>query len=142
MSRHDKGGLDSEDVDCVVIPASCLGGMAALSFLSQEDTLVIAVEDNTTNMQATTKALGLLIEGVDRIQKNGIEAAGLVDGESRQELKASAANGFEKERKRGRAEVVTVRSYAEAAGVMAAHKAGIYLPSIGPKVPRLGVLRL
>jgi hypothetical protein len=116
--------------------------MAALSFLSQEDTLVIAVEDNTTNMQATTKALGLLVEGVDRIQKNGIEAAGLVDGESRQELKASAANGFEKERKRGRAEVVTVRSYAEAAGVMAAHKAGIYLPSIGPKVPRLGVLRL
>lgn len=139
---HGKGGLDSEDVDCVVVPASCLGGMAALSFLSQQDALIIAVEDNTTNMQATTKALGLLLEGVDRGQINSMEAVGLNNGGSRQELKASAANGFDKERKRGGAEVVTVRSYAEAAGVMAAHKAGIYLPSIGPKVTKLGVLRL
>lgn len=48
----------SNEVDCLVIPASAAGGSAVLS-LSQQKTLIIAVEDNKTVMQVSPEALGM-----------------------------------------------------------------------------------
>ena len=101
------------DVDCVVVPASALGGPAVLALLSQPHTLVVAVEDNTSAMRATAGALGL---GVGSGAGAGRDGAG--------------------------ARVVTARSYAEAAGLMAAHKAGILLPSLTAAVAPLELERL
>ena len=96
------GAIVAADVDCVIAPASALGGPAVLSFLAQPNTLVLAVEENSCTMQAD--AFALLGPGADR--------------------------------------VVKARSYAEAAGLMAAHKAGILLSALTKAVPRLEAEKL
>ncbi|MGB5768567.1 MAG: DUF3326 domain-containing protein, partial [Crocosphaera sp.] len=47
-----------DEVDAVVIPATACGGSAILSF-SQQHTRIIAVEDNETALNVTSKSLGM-----------------------------------------------------------------------------------
>lgn len=48
----------------------------------------------------------------------------------------------EKDRTTDEAVIVTVQSYLEAAGVMAAHKAGLFRPSLSPQVPSVPMTQL
>jgi len=88
LTQNDKNdprsafGLWARDIDAIVIPETACGGSAVLS-LANSDTLIIAVEENRTDMEVTPNDLGL--------KKN----------------------------------CVIVRSYFEAIGVLASHKAGV-----------------
>jgi hypothetical protein len=126
------GGLVAKDVDCVVAPAGALGGAAVLALIgrhthntqgqgqgqgqgqaSKRGLLLISVDDNASNMRATPRALGL---DVDLDPSTPGPGPGVT--------------------------VVHARSYAEAVGLMAAHKNGILLPSIGATVSPLSLTRL
>ncbi|ACK69076.1 conserved hypothetical protein [Gloeothece citriformis PCC 7424] len=63
----------SDSVDAVIIPANACGGSATLSFTAQ-NSLIIAVQDNKTQMQVPPEALG--IKGI-RVNSY-IEALGLL----------------------------------------------------------------
>jgi hypothetical protein len=80
---------------------------------SNRGLLLISVDDNASNMRATPRALGL---DVDLAPSPPGPWPGVT--------------------------VVHARSYPEAAGLMAAHKNGILLPSIGATVSPLGLTRL
>ncbi|MDJ0724943.1 MAG: DUF3326 domain-containing protein [Prochloraceae cyanobacterium] len=60
--RHNytalSGDIWAEEVDTVIIPASACGGSAILSFSSQK-TKIIAVAENTTQMQVFPESLGI-----------------------------------------------------------------------------------
>lgn len=96
---HNDQLIRARDVDSIIVPVSALGGPAVLSFL-ERGALVIAVEENTSSMDAS--------------------ASTLFDPSSE-----SARN------------IVSVRSYAEAAGTVMAHKEGILLESLTSRVPKL-----
>ena len=68
--------IQAEHVDSVIVPASALGGSAVLSF-SSRGTLIIAVEENTSAMQAEAASLG---PGASRVvhARSYAEAAGFV----------------------------------------------------------------
>jgi hypothetical protein len=144
QAQAQVGGLVAGDVDCVVAPAGALGGAAVLSLIgrhthntlpqaqaqaqgqgqgqaSKRGLLLISVGDNASNMRATPRALGLDVV-LDPLPPGPGPGAG-----------PGAGPGVT---------VVHARSYAEAAGLMAAHKSGILLPSIGASVPPLGLTRL
>ena len=70
------GYIEAEHVDCVIAPASALGGGAVLSFLSR-GVLVIAVGENTSVMQAEAASLGPVASKVVHARSYA-EAAGLV----------------------------------------------------------------
>ena len=70
------GCILAEHVDCVIVPASALGGGAVLSFLSR-GVLVIAVGENTSVMQAEAASLGPVASEVVHARSYA-EAAGLV----------------------------------------------------------------
>jgi hypothetical protein len=71
--------------------------------------LVVAVQDNDSAMDVTAAGLGL-----------GLSTT----------INSSS---------RGQGQVVTARSYMEAAGIVMAHRQGIYLPALGPTVAPLSV---
>lgn len=111
--------LRAEHVDAVVVPVDAMGGPAVLSFMSRDCSssggtppLVIAVQENESAMRVTADAL-------QRQQGQGL------------------GQGQGKEKYPG---VVVARSYAEAAGILAAHRAGILHVATGAVVPPLQLL--
>ncbi|MGL5035849.1 MAG: DUF3326 domain-containing protein, partial [Microcystaceae cyanobacterium] len=66
----------SDQVNAVLIPASACGGSAILSFsqAGQKSPLIIAIEDNTTQMRAYPETLGIKAVRV----KSYLEAIGLL----------------------------------------------------------------
>ena len=78
----------------------------------KKEVLIIAVEDNKSAMKVTP----------ENLLQNDIKA------------NKNSENLYQN--------VVYVRSYAECAGVLAAHKAGILLSSITTNVPKIKVTRL
>lgn len=101
--------VTADDVDAVVVPYSALGGPAVLSLLARQK-LVIAVEENESAMKVTSDVLLLKKDFMDVASGRRIEY-----------------------------NIVHARSYAEAAGLLAAHKSGIMLESVSSVVPRLPV---
>lgn len=93
---------------------NAMGGPAVLSLLSSKRrVLVIAVEDNRTTMK------------VDRAAVMALGGSNISN--------SSKLNG---------AQVVVARSYAEAAGLLAAHKAGILLESLTDTVKGIPITEL
>ncbi len=91
-----------------------MGGAAALAFLAR-GTLVVAVTDNKTAMKVTSDELfGQLT--------NSTVSSG--------DVPAFKPN------------VVVVRSYAEAAGILVAHKSGILFESITSHVKSISITEL
>lgn len=149
-SDRDSGGgsgglLHRDDVDAVVVPVrassfycdsacvfvaylidwrvacvqvNALGGPAVLTLLDRfrrdraRRGLIIAVADNPTTMAVTPETL-------------------LLDVRAEEDRTTDEA-----------AVIVTVQSYLEAAGVMAAHKAGLFRPSLSPQVPSVPMTQL
>lgn len=106
-------------VACVAcVQVNALGGPAVLTLLDRfrrdraRRGLIIAVADNPTTMAVTPETL-------------------LLD-----------ARAEEEDRTTDEAVIVTVQSYLEAAGVMAAHKAGLFRPSLSPQVPSVPMTQL
>jgi hypothetical protein len=58
FTQQPHQGIWADALDALVIPASCCGGSAVLS-LSQTNTQIITVAENTTHMQVYPKDLGL-----------------------------------------------------------------------------------
>jgi hypothetical protein len=58
FTQQPHEGIWADALDALVIPASCCGGSAVLS-LSQTNTQIITVAENTTRMQVYPKDLGL-----------------------------------------------------------------------------------
>jgi hypothetical protein len=108
-------------VSCIFSQWNALGGAAVLAFLARGKT-VIAVQDNTTTMRVT---------GTDLLQSGGGSSS---KGSSCAEQSKTSQG------KPGR--VVLARSYAEAAGMIAALKEGILLDAITPFVPPISVTAL
>ena len=104
-------------------PINALGGPAVLAFLAQ-GALVIAVEENETSMRVTAESLYPSSTPSDS-SSNSIH---------------NSSSGNKSCSKRGN--IVIARSYAEAAGLLAAHKAGILLQSITSRVDPLSVTEL
>jgi len=117
-TRNNANMLRACDVDACVVPASALGGPAVLSMLAR-GTLVIAVEENTSAMKVTAEDLKLTTAYNTDWQRSQGEADG-----------KSVYN------------VVKARSYTEAVGLLAAHKAGILFESLTTSVSRIPVKRL
>jgi hypothetical protein len=106
------GGIVADDVDAVVVPYDALGGVAVLEMLAR-GTLVVAVRENLTSMDVTPAALQLLPP----------------------EAPSGSSN-------RSSRNIVVARSYCEAAGLLAAHRAGILFDSLTPAVPHIPVTTL
>ena len=98
-TESDSDGMMAKDVDVVVVPIDCLGGPAVLA-LAKQGSMVIAVEENRTQMDCDITALRGLVKD---------------------------------------AHIVKARSYAEAAGLIQAHKTGILFESLTTNVPRLKI---
>ena len=113
--------IHTGQVDAVVTPINALGGPAVLAFLAQ-GALIIAVQENETSMRVTAESLYPSSTPSDSCD-NSIHSSGSKRGS-----------------KRGN--IVIARSYAEAAGLLAAHKAGILLQSITGRVDPLSVTEL
>jgi hypothetical protein len=58
FTQQPHQGIWANELDALVIPASCCGGSAVLS-LSQTRTQIITVEENTTRMQVYPRDLGI-----------------------------------------------------------------------------------
>ncbi len=58
ITQPSSHSIWGDEVDAVVIPATACGGSAILSF-SQQHTRIIAVEDNETALNVTSKSLGM-----------------------------------------------------------------------------------
>lgn len=65
--------LWGQDVNAVIVPASACGGSALMSF-SQSRTRIIAVENNTTQLQVSPESLGISVVRVNSY----LEAIGVV----------------------------------------------------------------
>ena len=92
------GDLWHDDIDAIVAPAGALGGAATMALLGTGSTLVIGVEENACALDVSAARLQGEAGGAD----GAADAAG------------SRPSG-----------VVVVRSYMEALGLLAAHKAGV-----------------
>jgi hypothetical protein len=102
-----------------------------LAFLSRGKT-VIAVQDNTTAMQVTGTAL-----------LHSDKHTGRVSGGERDSARGAVSSGEASVTRKGSiGRVLQARSYAEAAGLIAAMKAGILLDAISPCVPPIPVTSL
>jgi hypothetical protein len=89
FTQQPHEGIWAEALDALVIPASCCGGSAVLS-LSQTNTQIITVAENTTRMQVYPKDLGLqtlsvrsYLEAIGALvaHRAGITAASLAAGD-------------------------------------------------------------
>ena len=112
--------IHAGQVDAVVTPINALGGPAVLAFLAQ-GALVIAVQENETSMRVTAESL--YASSSDNSIHSSVSKSG---------SKSDSKGG----------NIVIARSYAEAAGLLAAHKAGILLQSITSRVDPLSVTEL
>jgi hypothetical protein len=92
----------------------------------KKEVLIIAVEENKTAMRVTANSL---------LNNNGNNNSNNNNNNNNNYL----SNNIDSELYQN---VVYVRSYAECAGVLAAHKAGILLSSITSNVPKIKVTRL
>ena len=88
----------------------------------KKEVLIIAVEENKTAMRVSAESL-LNNNGNNNSNNNNNNLSNNINSELYQN-------------------VVYVRSYAECAGILAAHKAGILLSSITSNVPKIKVTRL
>jgi hypothetical protein len=101
------------------VQVNALGGPAVLTLLDRfrrdraRRGLIIAVADNPTTMAVTPETL-------------------LLDARAEEEDRTTDEAVV----------IVTVQSYLEAAGVMAAHKAGLFRPSLLPQVPSVPMTQL
>jgi hypothetical protein len=86
FTQQPTQGIWADALDALVIPASCCGGSAVLS-LSQTQTQIITVEENSTRMQVYPQDLGLqtvsvrsYLEAIGALvaQRAGITATALV----------------------------------------------------------------
>lgn len=135
------------------VQASALGGASVLSFITRhldvistdnssdnsylirngkKEVLIIAVEENTSAMKVNAKDL-LEIKNYRMGSSSLIHNSNIDDSNS---------NNIDSTDHSMYSNIVYVRSYAECAGVLAAHKAGILLSSITSSVPRIQVTRL
>jgi hypothetical protein len=64
FSNQDNGTLWGQDVNAVIVPASACGGSALMSF-SQTAARIIAVENNTTQLQVSPESLGISVVRVN-----------------------------------------------------------------------------
>ena len=97
----------------------------------KKEVLVIAVEENKTAMQVTGENL------LNVKLKKEYESNKIVNNDDK-----NSENNSENDGSNLYGNVVYVRSYAECAGILAAHKAGILLSSITSYVPKIKVTRL
>ena len=88
----------------------------------KKEVLIIAIEENSSVMEV--RAENLLNEKINKI-----------DSSSNNSNDSYSSDNLYRN-------VVYVRSYAECAGVLAAHKAGILLSSITSHVPKINVRKL
>ena len=88
----------------------------------KKEVLVIAIEENSSVMEV--RAENLLNEKINKIDNSS----------NNSDYSYNSDNLYRN--------VVYVRSYAECAGVLAAHKAGILLSSITSHVPKINVRKL
>ena len=116
--------IHASQVDAVVTPINALGGPAVLAFLAQ-GVLIIAVQENATSMRVTAESLYPSSTPSDSNDNS---------------IHSSSGNNMHSANKSGN--IVIARSYAEAAGLLAAHKAGILLQSITSQVDPLSVTEL
>ena len=115
--------IHAGQVDAVVTPINALGGPAVLAFLAQ-GVLIIAVQENATSMRVTAESL---------------YPSSTPSGSSDNSIHNSSSCNKSCSK---RGNIVIARSYAEAAGLLAAHKAGILLQSITSQVDPLSVTEL
>ncbi|MEN9218712.1 MAG: DUF3326 domain-containing protein [Gloeomargarita sp. DG_2_bins_126] len=73
VNRRGQGGLWTEQVDAVVVPATACGGQAVLHW-AQQGKLIIAVRENTSRMRVPPAALGIQAVQVDSY----LEAVGVL----------------------------------------------------------------
>ena len=88
----------------------------------KKEVLIIAIEENSSVMEV--RAENLLNEKINKIDNSSNNSNYSYDSDNLYR------------------NVVYVRSYAECAGVLAAHKAGILLSSITSHVPKINVKKL
>jgi len=119
--------LRANDVDVCVCPEGALGGACVLALLAR-GVLVIAVKENSSTMKCT---------GPDLVVTSSSSSSSFP---SLTHTREWGGQGIEVGVGGGR--VVVARSYAEAAGIMAAHKAGILLESISSLVDPVQVTEL
>lgn len=105
----------SQHIDAAVAPYNALNGPGITALLEQRK-LVIAVEENRTCMDASPETIA-------------VHAVRLFDTHSKALITKTSPEP-------DRPCVLVARSYAEAAGYLAAHRAGILLNALTPHVPR------
>ena len=157
----------ADDVDAVVVPFSAMGGPAVLSLMSRGSQLSPCshsdsndnhhhnnhhnsdVSDNNkqASSRGTTRRVGcsrdlrpLLIVAVgDNNTTMRVTANDLIGNDVDVNSQTGSGSGSSD---RGVVEVVHVRSYAECAGVLAAHRGGIRLDSLTSNISPMSIIRL
>ena len=80
-NTNNQYSIHRDDVDTIIVPIDCLGGPAVLSF-ARHGTLIIAVEENTTQMDFGPEQLLDIIPGANLvIAKSYLEAVGLIQAD-------------------------------------------------------------
>lgn len=113
-----------------VLQANALGGASVLSFLSRHLESVTATDDageRKTSLRRNGKKEVLIIAVEENETAMRVTAPALLSKSGEDDLFRN---------------VVYARSYAECAGILAAHKAGILLSSISSYVPKIKVTRM
>ena len=125
-----------------IVQASALGGSSVLSFISRhldtetEEEVEKEVDNRVSKYRNILKRNGKKEVLIIAVEEN--KSAMKVTPENLLQNNINANNDNDNLYQN----VVYVRSYAECAGVLAAHKAGILLSSITANVPKIKVTRL
>ena len=148
----DKSGLVmSDDVDAVVVPYSAMGGPAVLSLMSRARNNNYHSAKTTTsssssggrgssNRMGGSRLRPLLVVAVgDNNTTMRVTANDLIGNDVGVNSQSGSGSGSSD---RGVVEVVHVRSYAECAGVLAAHRGGIRLDSLTSNISPISIIRL
>jgi hypothetical protein len=118
--------------------------------LRRKEVLVVAVEENTSAMKVTAEELLSWTDTRTSTTTGNNNSNSNSDGNGDVKNNTREGEEGEEQEEEGKKDsslrhfknVVYVRSYAECAGVLAAHKAGILLDSITAHVPSIPVTRL
>ena len=104
----------------------------------KKEVLIIAVEENKTAMRVTANSL------INNNENNLLANSGYSNSNKKNNISIDKDNNNNNNNNNSELyqNVVYVRSYAECAGVLAAHKSGILLSSITSNVPKIKVTRL
>ena len=141
----------SDDVDAVVVPFSAMGGPAVLSLMSRARNNNYHSAKTTTsssssggrgssNRMGSSRLRPLLVVAVgDNNTTMRVTANDLIGNDVGVNSQNSSGSGSSD---RGVVEVVHVRSYAECAGVLAAHRGGIRLDSLTSNISPISITRL